>query len=581
MSAPGKFVVAARIAMKELLSITTLGAGLVLFLARLSTLGGIHTLLYDSDSLTMPLFARALHAPEGMGWISGPFLGLFPELPTYLLADLLTPTTKSALVVCGFLNVLLLYLAMRLLASMCGMAFTRARTAATVGTLLITLGMAAETFGSSDWRLGWMLFSSTYYVGISTLGVVTLALVTRIIRGHRSPTGIVTLPPVYLSGTLGLISLLATVSNPMFSVIVSVPCCAAIVVFRFARRCSRLVAMVAIGTLGTGTLLGYLLQPKLHMVSGSVNGYIHGDRIWRTARMVGAMIASLVADPFGAFELAMLVGSVLFALIQTVQILLQRKPASQAVRPYSRDSSFESPSMVRSEVGSSINANFAFDEAINVEVGRTEGNPSPRMFVSVFVASWVVLAPFALIITGPGVTRYFGTFAVFPVCVLVANVPLIARRYLGARRKASVAGVALLSGAAVGFFPSAQAAIAVSPPAEIACVSATVPHGSSGVAEFWTARPIDLFNTAGLRVLQSTPTLGISAWISNPAEFKHRDLTFVLTSWDKSGYTQLDASSVAPLGNPSRVTKCGRLDVYEYFPGTPAHSNLNSRFVYP
>ena len=77
---------AARIAVKELLSITTLGAGLVLFLARLSTLGGIHTLLYDSDSLTMPLFARALHAPEGMGWISGPFLGLFPELPTYLLA---------------------------------------------------------------------------------------------------------------------------------------------------------------------------------------------------------------------------------------------------------------------------------------------------------------------------------------------------------------------------------------------------------------------------------------------------------------------------------------------------------------
>ena len=276
------------------------------------------------------------------------------------------------------------------------------------------------------------------------------------------------------------------------------------------------------------------------------------------------MIASLVADPFGTFELALLVGSVLFALVQTVQLLRQRKSSSQAERPYS-----------------SIDTNPALVEGINVEVGRTEGNLSARLFVSVFVASWIVLAPFALIITGPGVTRYFGTFAVFPVCVLVAHVPRIARRYLSARRKASLAGVALLSGAAFGFFPSARAAIAVSPPAEIACVSATVPQGSSGVAEFWTARPIDLFNTAGLRVLQSTPTLGISAWISNPAEFKHRDLTFVLTSWDKSGYTQLDASSVAPLGNPSRVTKCGRLDVYEYFPGTPAHSNLNSRFVYP
>ena len=526
---------------QELLALGVIGAGIVLFLARLSKVGGADILFYDSDSLTMPLLTRALSAPEGMGWTSGPFLGLFPELPTYLLADLLTSTTKSALVVCGFLNIAFLYLAMRLLANVCGMAFPLARQAATLGTLLITLGMAAETFRSSEWRLGWMLFSSTYYVGISTLGVITLALVTRILRGHRSARGDrVALPPVSLSGTLLLVALFTTVSNPMFSVIVAVPCCAAIVVFRFARRCSSPAAGVAFGSLLIGTVLGYLFQPMLHMVNGSVDGYIHSDRIGRTARMVATMITSLLKDPFGAIELVILVALVLFALFKTSRIVLARK------------------------LGNFVSL----------------GDSSARAFVSMFVAAWIVLAPFALIITGPGVTRYFGTFAVFPLCVVVANFPLLAQRFSSAIRKITMLVVAALSAAVMGLLPAAQAAIAVAPPPEIACVSATVPKGSSGVAEFWTARPIDLFNTAGLRVLQSNSTLGIFDWISNPAEFKNRDLTFVLTSWD-SGYTPINAASVAPLGAPSRVTKCGRLDVYEYHPGTPAHTKLNQRFKYP
>ena len=100
----------------ELASLGLLCAALAVFLARLSQVNGAKLLFYNSDSLTMPLFARALRAPEGLGWTSGPFLGIFPELPTFLLADLFTSTPKSALVVCGFLNIVGLYLALRLLA---------------------------------------------------------------------------------------------------------------------------------------------------------------------------------------------------------------------------------------------------------------------------------------------------------------------------------------------------------------------------------------------------------------------------------------------------------------------------------
>ena len=80
----------------ELVALGVIVAGLSLFLARLGQVNGAKLLFYNSDSLTMPLFARALSAPEGLGWTSGPFLGIFPELPTFLIANSVTATPKTA-----------------------------------------------------------------------------------------------------------------------------------------------------------------------------------------------------------------------------------------------------------------------------------------------------------------------------------------------------------------------------------------------------------------------------------------------------------------------------------------------------
>lgn len=530
----------------------------MVFLARLSYVNGAKLLFYNSDSLTMPLFARALSTPEGLGWTSGPFLGIFPELPTFLLADLLTSTPKSALVVCGFLNIFGLYLGMRLLARVCGGSSKAHRQAATIGILAVILGMAAETFRSSEWNLGWMLFSSTYYVGISTMGIVTVALVARMLRvsAHLAipgnPASLKTthatkLPPLKLSASLFLVALFTTISNPMFSVVVAVPCAAAVIVFLFCRRCSGAPAGVALGALLFGTALGYVLQPFTGMVGASVEGYFHWDRIGRTAGMVFTMAKTLLGDPFGVTELVTLTLLVTMALIRTAQMVFRR--------PSTRDA-------------------------------QRTGNG--RHFVTFFVASWIILAPFALIITGPGVTRYFGTFAVFPFLLLVGNYSAIAERFIqrfsGSKlRRGNVlaGGLVCLLGAVS--FPSAQATTNLAAPTEIACVSATVPKGSSGIAEFWTARPIDVFNTAGARVLQASSELGVSGWISNPAEFKGRDFTFVLTSW-KENYKRIHpitAETVARLGAPSRVTHCGELDVYEYRAGTPGHTLLNAGLRYP
>jgi hypothetical protein len=576
----------------ELACLGVLGAGILLFLARLGQVSGAKLLFYNSDSLTMPLFARALTAPEGLGWTSGPFLGIFPELPTFLIADSLTSTPKSALVVCGFLNLTGLYLAMRLLAGACGGTKNLRRQAGLSGIVAVTLGMAAETFTSSEWNLGWMLFSSTYYVGVSTMGVVTVALVARMLnagqaiktplvhvlevrarapflqkysvssrdalrthapklrftaldpetlRSSRSKQNAPALPPLTLSVALFAVCLLTTISNPMFSVVVAVPCAAAIVVFLFARRCAGTTAGVALCSLLMGTAMGYLLQPFLGMVGASVEGYFHWDRIGVTARMVTSMAKTLLGSPFGVIELVTLLTLVTIALVKTAVMVLHRPSASE--------------------------------NASAREVGSTG-----RDFGTFFVASWIILAPFALIITGPGVTRYFGTFAVFPFLLLVANYSVLAQRFERPKlRRATALVVGVMAAIGVASLPSARATANLAPPSEIDCVSATVAKGSSGIAEFWTARPIDIFNTAGARVLQASAELGVSGWISNPAEFTGRDFTFVLTSW-KENYKRIQpitAKTVARLGPPSRVTHCGELDVYEYWVGTPGHKRLN------
>jgi hypothetical protein len=343
------------------------------------------------------------------------------------------------------------------------------------------------------------------------------------------------------------VALFTTISNPMFSVIVAVPCAAAVIVFLFSRRCSGTPAGVALGTLLFGTALGYVMQPFTGMVGASVEGYFHWDRIGRTAGMVFAMAKTLLGDPFGVTELITLLLLVTVALIRTASMVFQRPSAKEALSP-----------------------------------------GTGRHFVTFFVASWIILAPFALIITGPGVTRYFGTFAVFPFLMVVGNYSALAERVTGRFTAPIVCRGNVLAGALVCLLgvvsiPSARATTNLAEPMEISCVSATVPRGSSGIAEFWTARPIDIFNTAGARVLQASSDLGVSGWISNPAEFKGRDFTFVLTSW-KENYKRIrpiTAETVAPLGVPSRVTHCGELDVYEYWAGTPGHKLLNAGLRYP
>jgi hypothetical protein len=563
------------------LSLGLVCAGILMFLARLGQGSAAKLLFYNSDSLTMPLFARALRAPEGLGWISGPFLGVFPELPTFLLANSLTSTPKSALVLCGCFNIFFLYLAMRLLAGACGGSTKVRRQAGLAGIVAVTLGMAAETFSTSEWNLGWMLFSSTYYVGVSTMGVVTVALVARMLKGSETSRSTgksmsletsrslgnseperhnpgVGLPSLRLSVSLFLVALLTTVSNPMFSVVVAVPCAGAIVVFVFARRCSGANAAVTLVGLLSGTSLGYLLQPLSGMVSASVEGYFHWDRIGRTATMVLTMAKTMLHDPFGVIELVTLLLLVTIALLSTAQMVFRR------------------PSRADPAAGATEDAT-ANATAIGA-VGSTG-----RHFATFFVASWIILAPFALIITGPGVTRYFGTFAVFPFLLVVANYAVFAERFPGPiLRRGKVLAGGMVTVLGIVSFPSAQATARLDAPKEIACVSATVPKRSSGIAEFWTARPIDIFNTAGARVLQATPELGISGWISNPAEFKDRDFTFVLTSW-KENYRRIrpiTAQTVVRLGPPSRVTHCGELDVYEYWAGSPGHKLLNEGLKY-
>jgi hypothetical protein len=544
-----------RVTRNELGSLVLIGSGLLLFLARMGIQGGNHLLFYNADSLTMPLFSRGLHAIEGLRWSSGPFLGVFPELPTFLLAESVTTTLKSAIVVCGFLNSFFLYLAFRFLARCCGASPSVSRRSATLASVLVTLGMAAESFRGSSWMLGWSLFASTYYVGVTLFGVVTLALVCRILQNPAASSP--ALPPVVAVAPLFILAMVVTLSNPMFLVIVAAPMGAAILHVCITGRSTKISAIVSLVSLVTGCGLGYALQPLLNMVNVSSTGYIHPSRIRQTLDLLAVMTTSLLKDPFGFCEFFVLLSLIGLALWRTFSLVVRRCRS----RGFADREQGGAGRIERKVEG------FVQGEGLNAE------------FVAVFIGCWAILAPALLIITGSWATRYLGSAAAFPFCLVVSDYERTLHRFRSISRWVGLlVSVALVS--AAGFFlSSAEAAVSITQPSEIACVSATLPRGASGVAEFWTARPIDLYNSNHLRVLQSQADLRILAWVSNPAEFNNRDLTFVLTSWVDHDLA-ITPDSLRPLGKPSRITKCGQLDVYEYWPGTPAHAALNQRFVY-
>ncbi|WKK71832.1 hypothetical protein Q0F99_01225 [Rathayibacter oskolensis] len=169
-------------------------AGLLLVLAatllvlwRLSSTPWWTYLLSEGDSLALPLLVQSVQRGEPMQWVMTSQLLLFPELPLYLVSLALAGGGSAAsLVVSAFVNVAVLYLALRWLAAsvLAGQRPARRVAAAVVATGLVLVLVATEGRGMiNNGAFASGILFTTYYSGVVLAGLVVLALLAQATAG--------------------------------------------------------------------------------------------------------------------------------------------------------------------------------------------------------------------------------------------------------------------------------------------------------------------------------------------------------------------------------------------------------------
>lgn len=136
--------------------------------------------------------------------------------------------------------------------------------------------------------------------------------------------------------------------------------------------------------------------------------------------------------------------------------------------------------------------------------------------------------------------------------------------------------------------------LAISPPAPLmamlapanpyseltACLDAHAKdfHGGAGIADYWQARPINVFTRKGLRIDQAKgDNLMIFQWASNQEMFKIRKHTFVLTDTPTNLPQILEKNIVRVHGQPDARFTCAGYPVLVYNDGLETSVDIKKR----
>lgn len=507
----------------------------VLVLGRLVQTPWLHYLLYDGDSLALPLLLKSLRSGEPLEWVMTSQLFLFPEIPLYLLSALVSTGAKAALLVNAVVNVLALYAALRWLAARTlagrphlGQAVALAATAlylvsaATEGRALVNVGGFAP---------GAML--TTYYFGSILAGLICLALAAEATNGFRADAQPSGRRPVFaLLGVL-LVSALTTLSNPLFLVQFVGGFVLSVIAAWILRRIRlRRAALLAVSVLA-GAAIGYAARGFFaSMIAVDAASYLHLDRAGGAVSALISQNLDVLSTRGGKVELAiiaaLIVGAVL-ALIASVHAQL---------RP-----------------------------------GRTPPLTDAGAMLCLFVVFSAVVLLGVQVLTGSDVSRYLLPLAVYPVLVIPAAASSPALRALLGRLPRPSFGpvrrsvgvilgvVVVAAGLIVGLPPVVAAAHSDETAADSTCVTNWLAGRTlSGVGSFWTTRGLTLYGSSSIDVQQVNFDFSAQLWMNNLASYQGKTYSYVLADHDPDWA----ALALAHLGEPASVTACGSFDIYDY-----------------
>lgn len=495
-------------------------------------------LFYDGDSVLFELVRRSIADGLPFHWAMSAVLFFFPEIPVYLGLRALVSTAQQAILANALLNLVVLYVLVRLVAGLLGSGRSGSGRARSIVVALVAYGaiilcLLSETTGSKETlELTTLFLIGTYYYGSILGAFASLVLVMYLIRD-----GLAGAPARVAAAGLVALAALSTLSNPLFVLWGAVPLAAALLVVGALTAARWRLVLPLVGMLAAGSILGVAARiPLAPFVSPSALSYVYPGRQFDSFLFYLARIAELRLTP-GAAELILFL--VLTAAAITAAVLALRR----------RDE----PLLVLVASVGLITPLFVF--AFNVALG-TE---SVRYLQPLYFAPLM-----SIVVVGTVVAR---TRAPDPARTRSARLPRWAPRVLVAVLIAVVAAGTVPAAAAV-------ASAAGSDYRRADCLEEWIAgRDITGTGMFWDIRALKAYGDESIHLVQTDfGIVDAFPWLVDVAEFYDADVSYVIVA---RGDAEWERTVTETVGSPAAVEQCPDYSIMDYT-GTPGATTLSA-----
>lgn len=517
-------------------------------------------LLYNGDSIVLPLLSQSFERGELFHWTFSTQTFLFPEYPLFWLCTLVAGSYRAALLLNAVVNVLLLYTLLRLIVRYIAPARRGRQVAFTTLAMVVFLACvlsepAANLIppGIVDYgSIATLFLLTTYYYGVILVGLATILVLLWFTNGMTYRLWGRRRLALY-AGAIIVPGTLTMYSNPLYLLQVVLPLGATLLLLMLAGRMPPRWFIAALAPLVVATSLGGALRILFSQyLSSDFRNYVGPTQAFQAFERLLITLSHWLATPTGIGKMILLLvpilGLVAYSIALVWGVVRQRR---RGLTP-----------LVRIDTLDALLVLFVSTSAVSLVLGH--------------------------IVTGQLLTRYLVPLFIFPLLgvLLLAKptsygraVPVVAGRGSGSlsrsrslvRAVAGVAiGTALLAGLSIAAASRPLAAMADEdyPPAR--CLDDWV-NGSdaNGVGPFMVVRPIMLYGEQRGRILQVVDDVVVQPWMNNLALYEDTRFSYVLVAPDR------DPAKVREvLGEPASVTQCPTFAIYDYA-GTPGENTLN------
>jgi hypothetical protein len=376
---------------------------------------------------------------------------------------------------------------------------------------------------------------NTYYYGVILAGLSILGIALSQLKNTKLSNTNIAITAVGF-----LISGLSTFSDPLYAIEVLFPLSITLLlVFIFSELKLKRLLWIGLPPL-LGGIIGYVLRIPFHYLIGqSSASHISTYDIPNTLTLFHTSLKMDLGSLSGSIEICTILAVILFSLSYSL-IWIYRKTHYN-----SKD----------------LDARL--------------------LILSLFSIISSVWAIIFCIITGSEVTRYLTPIVIFP---LLGLIPILYLKLLKKYQKYIIIvfslSVVAISGLGIASISNASKLVSTSTYSEPSCLAKALNYKTAyGVGSYWTVRALDLYGRPNEQALQVMSNLANFPWQDNIGAYANKKFTFIIVNKKQGSYS--GSYSILPNdiylpSNPSKITSCNTLYVYQYAIGSKGYVQLNN-----